>query len=330
MANPNNSVGTNGAFGGRTSVNALNDILSAFSGRGLVSGWACSPKSGLTVSLGGDGVNRDVAIAEDAAGNKTTVNNISQSPVDVTVNGAPASNSRVDAIVAYIEDSPQGSGETDNPDVVNVLVVSGAVASTPTRPTDNAIRTAITADGASGSTAYYVVLAYVTISSGTTDISGNMISAGDSAALVTPLGTGIVTTGALYDNAVTAGKIDLATFGNYVHSASGSDTALADGVAQTVTWFNAPRTGEYLLFGQADVDAANVSAGSYFSCSLQVAGSGIAETLSPIGVNNRISMVIFGSASVTTGQMVSLVITAHSATGTARTSRCKIAMIRIG
>lgn len=179
MANPNNAVGTNGAFGGRTSVNALNDILSTFSGRGILSGWACSPKSGLTVSLGGDGANRDVAIAEDASGNKTTINNISQSPIDVTVNGAPASNSRIDAIVAYIEDSPQGSGETDNPDVVNVLVVSGAVASTPTRPNDSAIRTAITADGASGSTAYYVVLAYVTIPTGTTDISGNMISAGD-------------------------------------------------------------------------------------------------------------------------------------------------------
>lgn len=320
MANPNDAVGTNGAFGGRTSVNAFNDILSAFSGRGILSGWGCSPSSGLTVQLGGNGTDRDVAIAEDGSGNKTTVNNISQTPVQVTVNPAPASNSRVDAIVAYIEDSPQGSGVTDNPDVVNLLVVSGTVASNPIAPNDNTIRTAITADGASGSTAYYVVLAQVTITTGTTDIDATMISAGTKATLTTPLSTGLVK----------ANMIDFQTLGNYVHSASGDDVALADGVAQTVTWFNAPSTGEYLLLGQADVDAVSVSDYSYFSYSLLVSESRIAEVLSPIGVNNRVSMVVFGSASVTAGQRVSLVIEAYGTTGTARTSRCKIAMIRIG
>lgn len=320
MANPNDAVGTNGAFGGRTSVNAFNDVLSAFSGRGIVSGWGCAPSSGLTVQLGGNGADRDVAIAEDASGNKTTINNISQTPVQVTVNPAPASNSRIDAIVAYIEDSPQGSGVTDNPDVVNLLVVSGTVASNPIAPNDNTIRTAITADGASGSTAYYVVLAQVTITTGTTDIDATMISAGTKATLTTPLSTGLVK----------ANMIDFQTLGNYVHSASGDDVALADGVAQTVTWFNAPSTGEYLLLGQADVDAVSVSDYSYFSYSLLVSESRIAEVLSPIGVNNRVSMVVFGSASVTAGQRVSLVIEAYGTTGTARTSRCKIAMIRIG
>lgn len=194
MANPNNAVGTNGAFGGRTSVNAFNDVLSAFSGRGILSGWACSPSSGLTVQLGGDGETRDVAIAEDASGNKTTVNNISQSPVEITIPSAPASNSRIDLVVAYIEDSPNGSGETDNYDVVNLLVVSGTVSSTPVAPTDRAIRTAITADGASGATAYYVVLAQITIATGTTDIDSTMISAGANATLLTSkIGTGSVT-----------------------------------------------------------------------------------------------------------------------------------------
>ena len=75
MTNPNNAVGTNGAFGGRTSVNAFNDGLASYSA-GIMSGWACEPSSGLTVVLGGDGNTRDVAIAEDNAGNKTTINNI--------------------------------------------------------------------------------------------------------------------------------------------------------------------------------------------------------------------------------------------------------------
>lgn len=212
MANPNNAVGTNGAFGGRTSVNAFNDVLSAFSGRGILSGWACSPSSGLTVQLGGDGETRDVAIAEDASGNKTTVNNISQSPVEITIPSAPASNSRIDLVVAYIEDSPNGSGETDNYDVVNLLVVSGTVSSTPVAPTDSAVRTAITADGASGATAYYVVLAQITIATGTTDIDSTMISAGANATLLaSKIGTG----------SVTADMIDFTTFGTTITAAKG-------------------------------------------------------------------------------------------------------------
>lgn len=201
MANPNNAVGTNGAFGGRTSVNAFNDVANFWT-RGRVSGWECSPKSGLTVQLGGVSGFRDVALAQDPSGNKTTVNNISGVPVEITLNAAPASNSRVDAIVAYIEDSPNGSGETDNPDVVNLLVVSGTVASMPAQPTDSAIRVAITADGASGSTAYYVVLACVTISAGTTDIDATMIAQGEWSQL---------SSNHILDNAVTADKVDFTT-----------------------------------------------------------------------------------------------------------------------
>lgn len=177
--NPNNAVGTNGAFGGRTSVNAFNDDLSAYSA-GIMSGWACSPSSGLTVVLGGDGTTRDVAIAEDNAGNKTTINNISGSPISVTVGNAPNNNSRIDSIVAYVDNPPQGSATaTDNYGACGLIVVSGAVASTPVAPNDSAIRTAITADGASGTTAYYVVLANVTVASGTTDIVSDNIASGN-------------------------------------------------------------------------------------------------------------------------------------------------------
>lgn len=230
MANPNNAVGTNGAFGGRTSVNAFNDVLSAFSGRGIVSGWMCSPSSGLTVALGGDGVNRDVAIALDASGNKTTINNISQSPVLVNVNAAPASNARVDAIVAYIEDSPNGDGTTDNPDVVNLLVVSGTVASSPIAPDDGVIRTAITADGASGSTAYYVVLATVRIPSGTTDVDTTMITQGVGVILRTALPAGSIGTQQIADNSVTVNKIDFTTLaGNYSTSEQSTRFTWIDG-----------------------------------------------------------------------------------------------------
>lgn len=180
--NPNNAVGTNGAYSGRTSPNALNDVLASFTGRGILSGWACVPDSGMDVTVGGDGSHRDVAIAEDNAGNKVTVNNISQSPVSVTIPAAPANNSRIDSIVAYVENPPMGTAtDTDNPGTVGLIVVSGTVASTPVAPTDNQIRTGITADGAAGSTAYYVVLANVTVPNGITTITNTNISAGDEA-----------------------------------------------------------------------------------------------------------------------------------------------------
>lgn len=216
MSNPNNAIGTNGAFGGRTSVNAFNDVLSAFDGRGILSGWECTPKSGLTVQLGGDGSSRDVAIAEDPVGNKTTVNNISQNPVDVTIGAAPVSNSRIDSIVAYIEDSPSGAGETDNYSAVNLIVVAGTPASTPVASDDSDIRTAITADGGSGTTAYYVVLAEVTIASGTTDIDSTMIAQGSHAGLLNDnIADESVTTSKIANTAVTSSKIDWTTLYDY-------------------------------------------------------------------------------------------------------------------
>lgn len=183
MTNPNNAVGTNGAYGGRTSVNAFNDDLSVYS-RGIMSGWACTPSSGLVVTLGGDGTNRDVAIAQDNAGNKTTINNISGSPISVTIPAAPASNSRIDSIVAYVDNPPEGSATVaDNPAACGLIVVSGTAAANPTAPIESTIRSKITADGASGATAYYVVLANVTIASGTTTITSSNITAGSNALL---------------------------------------------------------------------------------------------------------------------------------------------------
>lgn len=179
MTNPNNAVGTNAAYNGRTSVNAFNDDLAAYS-RGVVSGWACSPKTGLKVQVGGNGTTRDVAIAEDNVGNRTTINNISAAPIEVTISAAPSSNSRIDAIVAYVDNPATGaSTAADNPSACGLIVVKGTAASSPTKPNDSKIRTGITSDGASGSTAYYVVLAYVTIASGTTDLTSSNISSGD-------------------------------------------------------------------------------------------------------------------------------------------------------
>lgn len=178
MTNPNNAIGTNGAFDGRTSPNALNDLAAAFT-RGIVSGWNCAPKSGMTVQLGGSASVRDVALAEDNAGDKLTINNRSGAPVEITLDGAPATNNRIDAIVAYVDNPSTGDGNTtDNPTACGIIAVSGTVAANPTAPTDEQIRSAITTDGATGGVAYYVVLATIRVGTSVTSIGSGVITQG--------------------------------------------------------------------------------------------------------------------------------------------------------
>lgn len=192
MTNPDNMIGTNAAYNGRTSVNAFNDVLSAFT-RGVMSGWECAVSSGLTVSLGG-GTPRDVAIAEDNAHNKTTIDNVEGDIVYVTLPAAPASDSRIDSIVAYVDNPPQGNAlETDNPSACGIIPVSGTPSANPVAPNESAIRSAISADGASGSTAYYVVLANITVPTGTTDLIPGYVQQGAKTILSTETSGAIIT-----------------------------------------------------------------------------------------------------------------------------------------
>lgn len=226
MTNPNNAVGTNGAFGGRTSVNAFNDIMGAFQSRGVLSGWGISPSSGMTVSVGGNGTTRDVAVAEDASGNKTSVNNISGAPILVTLDSAPASNSRYDAIVAYVDKPPVSSATQDNPECCGIIPVTGTAASTPSYPSDATIRSAITADGASGATAYYAILGYVLVASGTTSITSGMITGAGNPVINAALGPNSVGTAQIQTGAVTSDKIDSTTL--FSGSADNTDVQLSD------------------------------------------------------------------------------------------------------
>ena len=178
MTNPDNALGTNGAFGGRTSVNAFNDVLATFDGAGIVSGFAVEPDTGMTVEVGGSGTTRDVAVAEDPFGNRTTVDNISGDPIPVTIDTASTTTARIDSIVAYVN-SPANASDTsvDNPTACGIIAVDGTSGGA---PLDSAIRTAITADGGTGSTAYYVVIANVSVPANTTTITTSLISAGKS------------------------------------------------------------------------------------------------------------------------------------------------------
>ena len=235
MTNPNNAVGTNAAYGGRTSVNAFNDDLTIYS-RGILSGWACSPKSGMTVQIGGNGSDRDAAVAEDNAGNKTSINNISGSPIDVAIPAAPATNNRIDLIVAYADNPPSGTSTVvDNPAACGIIVVSGTAASSPTPPTNATIRSAITADGASGSTAYYVILAQIRVGTGVTTIGSGVITQGDV----------VISNAQLADSSVTSGKIDWATLPGSAGATTVSGTMSGTSWANIGNAFKAPSNGLY-------------------------------------------------------------------------------------
>lgn len=185
MTNPGDAVGTNGGYGGRTSVNAFNDVLSAFSGRGIIKGWQCLPKGGMTVSLGGQDGVRDVAIAENDIGQFTTLDNISVQPIDVTLSDAPTLGSRIDVIVGYVTNPPDSNGKLiDNPDACGLIVVESSVTTAPTTPDEAAIREAITADGGSGVNAYYVVLATIAVGAGVNVITNTEITQGAKALIV--------------------------------------------------------------------------------------------------------------------------------------------------
>ena len=103
----------------------------------------------------------------------------------------------------------------DNPAACGIIVVSGTAASSPTAPTNAAIRSAITADGASGSTAYYVVLAQIRVGTGVTTIGSGVITQGAKVESGAKAGTNTVSTNSIADGAVTSDKVDWTTLAPY-------------------------------------------------------------------------------------------------------------------
>ena len=264
MTNPNDGVGTNAGFNGRTTPNAFNDVLASLS-RGVLSGWACSPKTGMTVQLGGDGSTRDVAIAEDNAGNRTTINNRLGTPVEITLGGAPATGNRIDLIVAYVENPQTGTGasDVDFPSQVGIIAVQGTAAGTPSAPNEAAIRTAITADGATGASAYYVVLASITVGQGVTTIGSGSISAGTPAAQLASLNIAdsSITTNKLASSAVSSAKIDWASLGAQFVSGS---TITSVTTSPTTLLSLSLNAGTWLLIGTSDFNTNNTATGDTY------------------------------------------------------------------
>lgn len=177
MTNPDNIVRVRARNGGRASVYEANGWAQAYTS-GLIDGNGViqNTSADMNVLVGGSATNPDVLIAENASGYKIALDLVGQQAVAIT---APASNSRISAVVAYTDDLSLSTTEdtvTGSPASCGLIVVNGTAASSPSEPTDNQIRTAITADGATGSQASYCVIATILVASNTTIITNDQIT----------------------------------------------------------------------------------------------------------------------------------------------------------
>lgn len=225
MTNPDNIVRVRARNGGRASVYEANGWCQAY-GSGILEGTGVvqNTVANMTVLVGGSSSKPDVLIAQNPAGYKIALDLVGQQPVTIT---APASNSRISAIVAYTDDLALESTEdtvTGSPASCGLIVVNGSSSASPNAPTDTQIRNAITSDGATGSQASYAIIATIKVASNTTSITDALITRNQAG--------------------VQSPKIDFTTFPSQRLTFSSKDITQSD---TTIVSYTAPENGLYLL-----------------------------------------------------------------------------------
>lgn len=176
MTNPDDIVRVRARNGGRASVYEANGWAQFFK-TGLLEGNGVVQNTvpDMNVLVGGSTAKPDVLIATNPSGYKVALDVVGQQAIAIT---APGSDSRISSIVAYTDDLSLASTETNitgSPSTCGLIVVNGATSATPSAPDDTDIRTAITADGATGSQAAYCVIAEIEVESTTTTITDSII-----------------------------------------------------------------------------------------------------------------------------------------------------------
>ena len=174
--NPNDIVRVRARANGRASVYEANAWCQSLSqgvldGNGVIQ----NTSADMNVLVGGTSSKPDVVIASNPSGYKIALDIVGQQAVAIT---APASNKRITSIVAYTDDLSLASTDeniTGSPSSCGLIVVNGTASASPSAPDDATIRTAITADGATGSQACYCVLAEILVDHTTTTITNSLI-----------------------------------------------------------------------------------------------------------------------------------------------------------
>ena len=142
--------------------------------RAYFSGFACTQTSpaGMSIQIGGGDDVDSAAIFINS--DRAVLLSTDGTPQTVTIPTAPASGSRIDAIVSYIDTtSADPEAETPGtPEYVKTIVVSGTVAGSPSAPTDAQIVSALPA-GAGG---VYYRWCDVRVAQGATTITNSNIT----------------------------------------------------------------------------------------------------------------------------------------------------------
>ena len=142
--------------------------------RGYFSGFACTQTTpaGMSIQIGG-GSAPDSALLVLTNG-RCVLLSTDGTPETVTIPTAPASGSRIDAVVSYIDtSSPSAEDETPGtPEYVHTIVVSGTASGSPSAPTDAQIVSALPA----GANAKYYRWCDVKVAQGATTITNSNIT----------------------------------------------------------------------------------------------------------------------------------------------------------
>lgn len=142
--------------------------------RAYFSGFACTQTTpaGMSIQIGGGDEVDSAAIF--ISSDRAVLLSTDGTPQTVTIPTAPASGSRIDAVVSYIDtSSPSADDETPGtPEYVHTIVVSGTASSSPSAPTDSQIISALPA----GANAKYYRWCDVRVAQGATTITNSNIT----------------------------------------------------------------------------------------------------------------------------------------------------------
>ena len=142
--------------------------------RAYFSGFACTQTSpaGMSIQIGGGDEVDSAAIF--ISSDRAVLLSTDGTPQTVTIPTAPASGSRIDAVVSYIDtSSPSAEDETPGtPEYVHTIVVSGTASGSPSAPTDAQIVSALPA----GANAKYYRWCDVRVAQGATTITNSNIT----------------------------------------------------------------------------------------------------------------------------------------------------------
>ena len=142
--------------------------------RAYFSGFACTQTepAGMSIQIGGGDEVDSAAIF--ISSDRAVLLSTDGTPQKVTIPTAPASGSRIDAVVSYIDtSSPSAEDETPGtPEYVKTIVVSGTASGSPTAPTDAQIVSALPA----GANAKYYRWCDVRVAQGATTITNSNIT----------------------------------------------------------------------------------------------------------------------------------------------------------